>query len=109
VGALLGDPGVTVGPAVVGTPEVGLTVLGAAVVGAALEKPGLTVGPAVVGAPVVGLAVVGALLGDPGVTVGPAVVGVAAGLAVAAQSKKVVITRSPHQHFGLQWVHWSRL
>ena len=33
------------------TPEVGLAVLGAAVVGTALGELGLTVGPAVVGAP----------------------------------------------------------
>jgi len=81
LGALLGDPGVTVGPAVVGA-----SVVGAAVVGEALGDPGVKVGPAVVGTPVVGLAVAGALLGDPGVTVGAAIVGVAAGLLVA-QSK----------------------
>ena len=75
VGAADGLPGVTVGPAVVGAPVVGL-----AVVGDADGLPGVTVGPAVVGAPVVGLAVLGAPVvgaadGLPGVTVGPAVVG----------------------------------
>ena len=70
VGVADGLPGVTVGPAVVGVPVVGLAVVGAAVVGLADGLPGVTVGPAVVGAPVVGLAVVGVADGLPGETVG---------------------------------------
>ena len=86
VGLADGLPGVTVGPAVVGAPVVGLAVLGAAVVGVADGLPGVTVGPAVVGAPVVGLAVVGVADGLPGVTVGDPVSGDATGLVVGAQS-----------------------
>ena len=51
VGAELGLPGLTVGPAVVGAALVGL-----AVVGVALGLPGVTVGPEVVGATVLGVA-----------------------------------------------------
>lgn len=72
----MGDPAVTVGPAVVGIMDAGLKVVGAAEVELEEGFLSITVGLAVVGARLAGASAAGPAVSDPAVTGGPAVGGI---------------------------------